>query len=268
MLLRAFRKNVEDIPFMLRDEARSLRLQLEFLKPDVLLKEAGIHATVVVFGSTRYFSESQARAVLREKLKRLRMRPTSSRIKAEVLWAEQEVRNARFCTMARRFANLVGREGRKFGFVIATGGGPGIMEAANRGAAEAGAKTIGYNITLPHEQIPNPYITPGLCFQFRYFALRKMHFLLRARALVFFPGGLGTLDELFEILTLIQTERIKPIPVVLISKDYWTSIVDFEAMVRRNVISERDLRIFSFAESADEAWARIKTFYRKKSRAR
>lgn len=267
MLLKAFRKNVDDIPFMLRDEARSLRLQLEFLKPDVLLREVGVNSTVVIFGSARTLSESQAKTNLREKMKRLKVRPTSSRLKQEVAVAEQILENARYYEMARRFARLVGRERKKYGFVIATGGGDGIMEAANRGSHEVGAKTVGYNITLPHEQVPNPYITPGLCFQFRYFALRKMHFLLRAKALVFFPGGYGTFDELFEILTLIQTERVRRVPVILISRRYWSEMVNFPLLVQKEMITEKDLDIFTFAESADEAWRAIKTFYYKKSRA-
>jgi uncharacterized protein (TIGR00730 family) len=232
----SYRLAFDDPDLLLRDELRPVRLQLELLKPELALQEQGIESTIVVFGSART--------------------PSSG---AQPGAAERR----RDCTEARRFARLVSERGREVATspVIVTGGGSGIMEAANRGAHEAGVRSIGLNIVLPFEQVPNPFITPELSFQFHYFAIRKMHFLMRARALVCFPGGYGTLDELFETLTLIQTRRIEQIPVLLFREAWWRRIVDFEALAEEGMISPQDLGIFRFVESAEEACARIDAFY-------
>jgi uncharacterized protein (TIGR00730 family) len=232
----SYRLSFDDPELLLRDELRPVRLQLELLKPELALQEQAIESTIVVFGSARTpSSDAQPGAAERH----------------------------RDYEEARRFARLVSERGRDAmpSPVIVTGGGSGIMEAANRGAHDAGARSIGLNIVLPFEQAPNPFITPELSFQFHYFAIRKMHFLMRARALVCFPGGYGTLDELFETLTLIQTRRIEQIPVLLFREAWWRRVIDFEALAEQGMISPPDLEIFRFAESADEACARIDAFY-------
>jgi hypothetical protein len=222
-----------------------VRLQLEQLKPEMLLREHRIDSTVVVFGSSRIPAPEAAGA------------PTRRR--GCVLDPE------RTYAAAREFARLVSRAGQKHGparrFVIVTGGGPGVMEAANRGAHDVGAESIGLNIVLPHEQAPNPYITPELCFQFHYFAIRKLHFMLRARALVCFPGGYGTLDELFEALNLVQSGKAQPMPILLFDEKYWRRIVNFEAMAEEGVIAPADLQLFRYVESAEAAWRAICAHY-------
>ena len=241
----SYRLAFADLDFLLRDELRSVRLQLEQLKPEMLLREHRIDSTVVVFGSSRIPAPEAAAA------------PTRRR--GCVLDPE------RTYAAAREFARLVSRAGQKHGperrFVIMTGGGPGVMEAANRGAHDVGAESIGLNIVLPHEQAPNPYITPELCFQFHYFAVRKLHFMLRARALVCFPGGYGTLDELFEALNLVQSGKAEPMPILLYDEKYWRRIVNFEAMVEEGVIAPADLRLFRYVESAEAAWRAICAHY-------
>ncbi len=238
----SYRLAFDDPDLLLRDELRPVRLQLELLKPELALQEQAIETTIVVFGSARVPSGEGPPGDADPQ--RFRERSQD--------YAE-----------ARRFARLVSERGRDAALrpVIVTGGGSGIMEAANRGAHDAGARSIGLNIVLPFEQVPNPYITPELSFQFHYFAIRKMHFLMRACALVCFPGGFGTLDELFETLTLIQTHRIEPIPVLLFRESWWRRIIDFEALAAEGMISPVDLEIFDFVESADEACARIDAFY-------
>jgi hypothetical protein len=226
----SYRLAYADDDFLLTDDLRGVRLMLEYLKPELSMEAHGIDSTVVVFGSTRIADAAAA--------------PSRARFDRDY-YAE-----------ARRFASLMAsasREQEGLECVIMTGGGPGIMEAANRGAADAGAESIGLNIVLPREQVPNPYITPELSFQFHYFALRKLHFLLRAKALVVFPGGYGTLDELFEALTLLQTKRIKPMPVLLFGESFWRRIVDFEAMVEVGVIAREDAELFRFVETAEAA---------------
>lgn len=254
----------EDDVFLRRDELRAVRLQLELLKPDLVLDENNICSTIVVFGSARAPSPEQAEQVYAD-ARREAEAITDGKEKALALTRADRIRaRARYYEEARKFAEIASDSARNnadLNFVIATGGGPGIMEAANRGAADAGAVSIGYNISLPHEQAPNPFITPALCFQFHYFALRKMHFLMRAKALVIFPGGFGTLDELFETLTLIQTGKIDPMPVLLFGRDYWNRIVNFEAMVEEGVIEPADLDIITYVESASEAWGFIDNFY-------
>ena len=239
-----------DPEFLLRRETRGIRFQLEFLKPDLTLQAHGIHQTVVVFGSARFLSEESAHHQM--------MLAQQSGDEKAIARAKRHLGNARFYEQARALGHLITRAGatlpeqdRHF---ICTGGGPGIMEAANRGAHEAGGKSVGFNIALPHEQHPNPYITPELCFQFHYFALRKMHFLMRASALVAFPGGFGTLDELFETLTLIQTRKVKPVPIVLFGSEFWNRLIDFDVLVEEGAISAEDLDLFKVMDDVHQAW--------------
>ena len=246
-----------DIDFLQRDELRPLRLGLELLKPELIQTEQGIRSTIVVFGSSRLVEPSLAHHALEAATAELKTAPQDPLRQQHVAMAERRLAMARYYDIAREFGHLVSATCQIDGqcdYVIVTGGGPGIMEAANRGAADAGAKSMGLNITLPHEQQPNPYITPDLCFQFRYFALRKMHFLLRARALVVFPGGFGTLDELFETLTLLQTGKTRNITVVLIGQAYWERLINWSMLVDEGLISPGDLSLFHFAETARQAW--------------
>ena len=231
----AYRLAFHDLDFLTRDELRPVRLQLELLKPELTLNERGIVSTVVMFGGARIRAPGA---------------PATGRSRAE-----QSL--GRYYEEARRFARRVSEESLARGgreFVIATGGGPGVMEAGNRGAQEAGASSIGLGIVLPHEQAPNAYVTPELCFNFHYFAIRKMHFLMRAAAIAVFPGGFGTLDELFETLTLIQTRRMEPLPVLLFGEAFWRGVVNFEALQTAGTIAPGDLDLFRFVETADEAW--------------
>ena len=247
----------DDRHFIERDELRGVRLQLEYSKPELLLEQHHIRHTIVVYGSTRICEPAAAR----RNLARLRASAAADRdtpeLKARIKVAEQILAKSKFYDIAREFGRIVSEANRAWSggnLVIMTGGGPGIMEAANRGAFDIGAKTVGLNISLPHEQYPNPYITPELCFSFHYFALRKMHLLLRARALVVFPGGYGTCDEMFEVLTLIQTRKIKPIPVILVGEAFWRRAIDIDFLVDEGVIDHEDRELFWFAESADEIW--------------
>jgi uncharacterized protein (TIGR00730 family) len=250
----AYRLAFQDMDFLLREDLRPVRFQLELLKPELILEEANIASTFVMYGSARIPEPAKAKALLE-----LAEGDEARKI------AQSLVDKSKYYDVAYELAQLASAcpldEAGKRHFVVCSGGGPSIMEAANRGAAEAGYESIGLNIVLPHEQAPNPYVTPSLSMQFHYFALRKMHFLLHARALAAFPGGFGTFDELFELLTLIQTGKIKPIPVLLFGRDFWNRVVDFEALVEEGVISARDLDIFTFVETAEEAWAVVKDFY-------
>ncbi len=251
--LRAY----EDIGLLHRVELRPVRLQLELLKAELLQQEERIESTVVLFGSARISPPAEAEERLRVAQRRYAENPDDPMAEFDLRVARNLVKKARFYDESRRFATLVSTQcqaGGRMHYVICTGGGPGIMEGGNRGAWDVGAKSIGMNITLPHEQAPNPYITPSLCFQFHYFAVRKMHLLLRAKAAVFFPGGFGTLDELFETLTLIQTVKMKPIPIVLMGEEFWRRLVDWDYLVEEGTISPEDLRIFRFCETAEEAW--------------
>ena len=251
----AYRLAFQDMDFLLREDLRPVRFQLELLKPQLLLDEAKIASTFVFYGSARIPEPAKAQALLE-----LAQGEQAVRI------AQRLVEKSRYYDVARELATLVSNfprdEQGNRQFVVCSGGGPSIMEAANRGAAESGHESIGLNIVLPHEQAPNPYVTPALSMQFHYFALRKMHFLLHARALAAFPGGFGTFDELFELLTLIQTGKIKPIPVLLYGRDFWNRVVNFEALCDEGVISPRDLDIFTFVETAEEGWDVVRNFYR------
>jgi len=249
----AYRLPVEDMDFLLRDELRGTRFMLEYEKAELGLRDWGVRSTVIVFGSARIPAPEQAKAELgAAKDKETRAR------------ASRRMGLSRYYTEARDFGRIVSERGGALcddgdlrDNVIATGGGPGIMEAANRGAADAGAPSIGFNIALPHEQEPNTWSTPELTFRFHYFAMRKMHFAMRANALVAFPGGFGTLDELFEILTLEQTRKAPAVPIVLMGRDYWQRLVNFEALVEDGMIEAADLSLFSFADTAEEAWAEL-----------
>ena len=250
----AYKLAFQDTDFLLREDLRPVRFQLELLKPELLLEEAKIESTLVIYGSAR-IPEPDVADGLESAATDDAQRNIARRLKAK----------AKYYDEARKLARLASQvpcddEGCRH-FVVCSGGGPSIMEAANRGAADEGRESIGLNIVLPHEQAPNRYVTPDLSFQFHYFALRKMHFLLRARAVCVFPGGFGTFDETFELLTLIQTGKIKPIPVLLFGKDFWHRVVNFDALVEEGVISARDLDLFTFVETAEEAWSIVQHFY-------
>lgn len=247
----------QDIEFLKREELRPVRLQLELLKPELIQQEEGIRSTIVVFGSARLVEPTEAQARLKKAEAALSKKPKDRELQRTVAVARQQVKLAPFYDQAREFGRLVSSTCQIDGrcdFVVVTGGGPGIMEAANRGAADVGAKSVGLNITLPHEQEPNPYITPSLCFQFKYFAIRKMHFLLRAKALVAFPGGFGTLDELFETLTLLQTGKVTGLTIIMMGKTFWEKLINWAAFVEAGLISAEDLNLFHYAETAQEAW--------------
>ncbi len=255
----------EDLGLLQRDELRPVRLQLELHKPELIQTEQGVVSTIVVFGSARTPDPDEAGKRLAEAQRVSAEAPDDEQKQRALRRAERAVRHARYYEQAREFARIVSTTCQVDGqceYVIVTGGGPGIMEAANRGAHDVGAKSVGLNIVLPFEQQPNPYITPELCFRFRYFAVRKMHFLIRAKALVVFPGGFGTLDELFETLTLIQTKKVPAVPVILLGRSFWERTIDFDGLVEEGVISPEDLSLFSYAETATEAWNRISEFHR------
>jgi hypothetical protein len=252
-----YRQADEDLDFLRADETRGVRLQIDYLKTELLLEAHGVQHTIVVFGSTRIVEPAAARRKAAAIAEALEADPGNEDLARRLRIAERIVEKSRYYEIARAFARLVGESGRgpqDCRLTLVTGGGPGIMEAANRGAFDVGAKSAGLNITLPHEQYPNPYISPELCVRFHYFALRKLHFLLRARALVAFPGGYGTLDELFETLTLVQTRTIRPLPVILVGKKYWRRVFDVDFLVDEGAIDAEDRDLFWYAESAEEIW--------------
>ncbi|MDQ8758339.1 LOG family protein [Sphingosinicella sp. LHD-64] len=250
----AYRLAFQDMDFLLREDLRPVRFQLELLKPELLLEEANIASTFVFYGSARIPEPSKADALI-----------AAASTEHQKLVAERLKAKSHYYDECRTLARIVSRvkpdaEGRRQ-FVVCSGGGPSIMEAANRGAHDEGQETIGLNIVLPHEQAPNEYVTPQLSFRFHYFALRKMHFLLRARAVAVFPGGFGTFDEAFELLTLVQTGKVKPMPILFFGRDYWNRVVDFQALVDEGVIAQADLDLFTFCETADEAWGHVCNYY-------
>lgn len=262
---KAYLKAYHDVDFMDRKDLRAVRLQLELLKPELLFREHKIRSTIVVFGSSRTLSPEEARRRLKAAQEDLSAHPRDVELKRRVVNAEKKLELSRWYEEARRFAAILSKvqqAGQDLEYVIMTGGGPGVMEAANRGAWECGAKSIGLNITLPHEQDPNPYITPELCLQFHYFSLRKMHFLMRARALAAFPGGYGTLDELFETLTLVQTSKKRPLPIVLFGKQFWKRLVDFDYLAEQGMIGWDDVKLFKIVETAEEGWDHIRRFWK------
>jgi uncharacterized protein (TIGR00730 family) len=247
-----------DPEFLTRRETRGIRFQLELLKPDLGQAGAGIQNTVVVFGGARFCSPEESAQIHTEAE---RSGDATQLRRANVL-----LRNAHYYTAARRFGHLVGQYSQQCEpadrMFICTGGGPGVMEAANRGAHDAGAISVGLNIALPHEQHPNPYVSPGLCFKFHYFALRKMHFMMRAKAMVAFPGGFGTLDELFEMLTLVQCRKAERIPIYLYGSDYWKRVLHFDVLVEEGAIAPEDVELFEYVDNPDVTWSRIKAFYK------
>jgi len=244
---------VEDTEFLLREEMRPIRFALEFAKADLALKDWGVRSTVIVFGSARIRSKEVATQA-----------QADAKTDEERKAADNLARQADYYEVAREFGQIVSLRGGAFAprhrwreNVIATGGGPGIMEAANRGAHDVGAPSIGFNITLPREQKPNPYITPELNFRFHYFAMRKMHLAMRASALAIFPGGFGTLDEMFELLTLQQTGKVPKAPIVLFGSSYWKQVINFDALVDMGMIARQDLDLFEFVDTAEEGWASL-----------
>ena len=250
----AYKLAFQDTDFLLRPDLRPVRFQLELLKPELLMNEANIGSTFVFYGSARIPEPSKADALLAA-AQSDEQRQVAERLKAK----------SHYYDVARALARHASRceqdeEGKRH-FVVCSGGGPSVMEAANRGAQDEGCDSIGLNIVLPHEQLPNSYVTPDLSFQFHYFALRKMHFLLRARAVAVFPGGFGTFDEFFELLTLIQTGKVRPLPILLFGKEFWTRVINFEALAEEGVISPGDLDLFHWCEDADEAWKFVTDYY-------
>ncbi|MBV7258143.1 TIGR00730 family Rossman fold protein [Erythrobacter crassostreae] len=258
----AYKLAFRDHDFLLRDELRPVRFQLELLKPEMLLDEARVGSTMVMYGSARIPSPEEAQA---------KIDAAKNGTEYEQKVAQRLADKAQYYEEAYKLARLITEkaiiEDGKRQFVVTTGGGPSIMEAGNRGASDAGGESIGLNIVLPHEQAPNPYVTPYLSLNFHYFALRKMHFLLRARAVAVFPGGFGTFDEFFELLTLIQTGKMKAVPILLFGKDFWTRVVDFEAIAEEGTISKKDLELFRWCETAEDAWQHISEFYELEDRS-
>ncbi|MEO6361569.1 MAG: TIGR00730 family Rossman fold protein [Sphingomicrobium sp.] len=254
---KAYKLAFQDSEFLLREDLRPVRFQLELLKPELLLDEAKIRSTFVFYGSARIPEPGKAASLVEAAT------DDETRRLAESLQAKSH-----YYEVARELARLASRtdpdaDGWR-DFVVCSGGGPSIMEAANRGACDEGKESIGLNIVLPHEQLPNPYVTPDLSFQFHYFALRKMHFLLRARALAVFPGGFGTFDEMFEVLTLIQTGKVRPLPILLFGREFWTRVIDFDALADEGLISRSDLDLIHWSEDGDEAWDFVRHYYDKK----
>ena len=255
-----YRQADSDVEFLDQDETRGVRLQLDYTKPELLLQQHGVQHTVVVFGSTRIREPAAARRQVAELGEALARAPHDADLARRLAVAERVLAKSHYYDVAREFGRLVGRAGAgtdNSRIMLMTGGGPGMMEAANRGAFDVGAQSIGLNITLPHEQYPNPYITPDLCFRFHYFAVRKLHFVMRACALVAFPGGYGTFDELFETLTLIQTRTMHPVPVVLVGEQYWRRAFDVDFLADEGVIDAEDRELFWYAETAEETWQGI-----------
>ena len=247
----------QDNAFLLRDELRPVRFQLELMKTELALAEAGIASTFVFYGSARIPPPEEAQALI-----------DAATTDEQRHVATKLAEKSRYYDEARALSRIASGFGCEDGcppaerqFVVCSGGGPSIMEAANRGAADVGAPSIGLNIVLPFEQVPNPYVTPGLSFQFHYFALRKMHFLMRARAVAVFPGGFGTFDELFELLTLVQTGKVKPLPIILFGRAFWSRVVDFAALADEGTIAPGDVELFHIVETADEAWAIVVAHY-------
>lgn len=253
-----------DSGFLMQDELRHVRLQLEYLKPQLVLEQNNINATVVVFGSARFLSPEQAQLQLEQVQQHYTAEPDNPSAISALKKAQRDLRNSQYYAASQTFSRLVTAHSCQHpesALMIISGGGPGIMEAANRGAMDANGKSIGLNIVLPKEQNPNPYITPEFCFQFHYFAIRKMHFLQRARALVAFPGGFGTLDELFETLTLIQTHKAERVPIILYDKAFWQKLINFDMLSEEGLISRQDLELIQYVDTPEQAWQIIDEFY-------
>jgi len=261
-----FQRGDADSRFLEERDVLGTRIALDFQKPDLALRRLGVEHTIVVFGSTRISEPDAARRRVHELERACADAAAAGELPARLQTARRVLDNSRYYTLAREFGRLVGEAeqgGENGRLLLMTGGGPGIMEAANRGAHDVGARSIGLNITLPFEQFPNPYISPELCFSVHYFAVRKMHFLLRARALVFFPGGYGTLDELFETLNLVQTRKISPLPIVLVGREYWQRLIDFDFLANEGTVDREDAELYWYADSAADAWNGILEWHRK-----
>lgn len=264
---QSYQRSDRDSDFINSDIARPMRLQLEYLKVQSVLEKKNIEKTIVVFGGTRVIQQKRADLKLAAAKKALDEDKNNPQLQFKLKVARKVLDKVKYYQEAVLFASMVAKYSKTNGHPpihIMTGGGPGVMEAANKGAFDEGEQSIGLNIDLPFEQFPNPYITPELCFSFRYFALRKLHFMHRARALVAFPGGFGTFDELFEALTVIQTKTIKPIPIVLVGKNYWENAVNFKFLAEEGVINPEDLDLFKIVETAQQAWNHILEWYKKK----
>lgn len=256
----SYRLAFADNDFLMQDELRHVRLQLEYLKPQLILEQNQIKATVVVFGSARFVSRQQAEQMVAEARTELTQYPEALELQQKLKVAERQLKNSAYYEAAAEFSRIVTEHSQSCpdtSLMIISGGGPGVMEAANKGAYQAGGQSIGLNIVLPHEQKPNPYITPQFCFRFHYFAIRKMHFLQRARALVAFPGGFGTLDELFETLTLLQTGKANTVPVILYDKNFWTRLINFDLLVEEGLIRAEDMQLIQFVDTPEQAWQAI-----------
>lgn len=256
----SYRLAFADNDFLMQDELRHVRLQLEYLKPQLILEQNQIKATVVVFGSARFVSRQQAEQMVAEANTQLTQYPEALELQQKLKVAQRQLKNSAYYEAAAEFSRIVTEHSQSCpdtSLMIISGGGPGVMEAANKGAYQAGGQSIGLNIVLPHEQKPNPYITPQFCFRFHYFAIRKMHFLQRARALVAFPGGFGTLDELFETLTLLQTGKANTVPVILYDKNFWTRLINFDLLVEEGLIKAEDMQLIQFVDTPEQAWQAI-----------
>jgi uncharacterized protein (TIGR00730 family) len=256
----SYRLAFADDDFLMQDELRHVRLQLEYLKPQLILEQNQIKATVVVFGSARFVSRQQAEQMVAEARTQLTQYPEALELQQKLKVAQRQLKNSAYYEAAAEFSRIVTEHSQSCpdtSLMIISGGGPGVMEAANKGAYQAGGQSIGLNIVLPHEQKPNPYITPQFCFRFHYFAIRKMHFLQRARALVAFPGGFGTLDELFETLTLLQTGKANTVPVILYDKNFWTRLINFDLLVEEGLIKAEDMQLIQFVDTPEQAWQAI-----------
>ena len=259
----------DDKLLLTQEEMRGVRMLLELGKPEIALQADNIKSTVIVFGGTQIVDRAAAERRISEARRAAQAAPADQALAREVKRAEQLLSMCHYYDDARTFARIVSIDNQcedERDYVVITGGGPGIMEAANRGAFDVGCKSIGLNIKLPAEQQPNPFITPELCFQFKYFALRKFHFILRAAAVVLFPGGFGTLDEMFETLTLRQTHRMQPVPIILYGRDYWSKVINFQALADSGVIADHHLDLFSYAETPEDAWQQILDFHAKAQR--
>ncbi|MFW6217056.1 MAG: TIGR00730 family Rossman fold protein, partial [Desulfohalobiaceae bacterium] len=236
------------------------RIQLEMIKPELTLEEQGVESTVVIYGSARIPDPETAQLRLSNLQAELEQNPGNTELEQRLKKASRDLENSRYYQEARRLGQIISNSTSPGRLLVITGGGPGIMEAANRGAHDVGGQSIGLNIVLEHEQVPNSFISPELCFQFHYFATRKMHFMIRSKGLVAFPGGFGTLDEIFETLTLLQTRKIKPIPVILFGRKFWERVINFQALVDEGTIDQQDLELFHYVESAEQAWEIIAGF--------
>ncbi|MCX5786291.1 MAG: TIGR00730 family Rossman fold protein [Elusimicrobia bacterium] len=259
----AYRRAYADADFLSRNELRPVRLQLELLKPELYLADHNVTDTVVVFGSARTWDKPESEERIIELQKLVKRKPKDAELRKKLAAVRRLMSSVKYYDEARNLGKIVAEnslDGRKL--IVVTGGGPGIMEAANRGAYEAGAKTVGLNITLPNEQAPNPYVSPEFCFRFHYFAVRKMHFVMRARALVAFPGGFGTMDELFEVLTLVQTGKKRRLPIILMGRKYWDDVINFANIAKWGYIAKEDIKLFHYAETGREAWNIISGFYK------